>query len=145
MVKHTLYKASEKAKLLAYIGLCRPHVEYAAAVWDPNLEYIHIAHDIEMIQHNNAARFIAGLEDRDSITPALENLYLETLAARHGKTRHYLLLNLLTNKENHNSLINIYEDLMDTSTTNLPTTTVAARGDPTLYMLKHQHPTQYVY
>ena len=97
-----------------------------------------------MIQHNNAARFIAGLEDRDSITPALENLDLETLAARRGKTRHYLLLNLLTNKENHNSLINIYEDLMDTSTTNLPTTTVAARGDPTLYMLKHQHPTQYV-
>ena len=47
MVKRTLFKASKKAKLLAYIGLCRPHVEYPAAVWDPNLEYI--MHDIEMV------------------------------------------------------------------------------------------------
>ena len=39
MVKRTLFKASEKTKLLAYIGLCRPHAKYAAAaVWDPNLE-----------------------------------------------------------------------------------------------------------
>ena len=38
MVKRTLFKASEKASLLAYTGLCRPHVEYAAAVWEPILE-----------------------------------------------------------------------------------------------------------
>ena len=42
-----MIKLQKKAKLLAYIGLCRPHVEYAAAVWDPNLEYI--IHDIEMV------------------------------------------------------------------------------------------------
>ena len=36
MVRRTLFKASENAKLLAYIGLCRPHVAYAAAVWDPH-------------------------------------------------------------------------------------------------------------
>ena len=71
MVKCTLlFEASEKAKLLAYIGLCRPHVEYAA-VWDPNMEYI--APDVEMVQHN-AVRFISGLKIRDSITSALENL-----------------------------------------------------------------------
>ena len=69
MVKRTLFKASEKAKLLAYIGLCRPHVEYAAVVWDPNLEYI--THDIEMVPHN-AVRFISKLKGRDSITSALE-------------------------------------------------------------------------
>ena len=46
MIKRTLFKASEKARLLA----CRPDVEYAAAVWDPNLEYI--THDIELVQHN---------------------------------------------------------------------------------------------
>ena len=56
MVKHTLFKASEKAKLLACIGLCRPHVEYVAAVWGPNLDYI--THHIEMVQHN-AVRFIS--------------------------------------------------------------------------------------
>ena len=75
MIKHTSFKAPEKAKLLAYMGLCRPHVEYAAAVWDTNLEYI--AHDIEMVQHN-VVRFISGVRGRDSITSALENLHLET-------------------------------------------------------------------
>ena len=59
MIKRTLFKAPEKAKLLAYNGLCRPHVEYAAAVWDPNLEYI--AHNIDMVQHD-AVRFISGLK-----------------------------------------------------------------------------------
>ena len=47
MVKRTLFKALVKAKFLAYIGLCRPHVEYAAVVWYPNLEYI--TNDIEMV------------------------------------------------------------------------------------------------
>ena len=59
MVKRALYKASEKAKLLAYIDLCRPHMEYAAAVWDPKLECI--PHDIEMVQHK-AVRFISRLK-----------------------------------------------------------------------------------
>ena len=101
MVKRTLFQALEKAKLLAYVGLCRPHVEYAAAVvWDPNLKYI--THDIEMVQHN-AVRFISRLKCRSSITSALESLNLETLAARHGKTRRSLLFELLANEENHNN------------------------------------------
>ena len=50
MIKRTLFKASEKARLLA----CRPDVEYAAAVWDPNLEYI--THDIGLVQHNISIR-----------------------------------------------------------------------------------------
>ena len=104
-------------------------MEYAAAVWDPYLEYI--THDIEMVQHN-AVRFI--FKGRDSITSALEGLNLETLAARCRKTRHSLLLKLLANEENHNSLINAYEDLMDTRPTNMPTTRAAERGDPcTIY------------
>ena len=102
-------------------------MEYAAAVWDPNLEYI--THDIEMVQHN-AVRFISKLKGRDSITSALEGLNLETLAARRGKTRHSLLLKLLANEKNHNSLINAYEDVIDTRATNMPTTRAAAKGDP---------------
>ena len=86
-------------------------MEYAAAVWDPNLEYI--THDIEMVQHN-AVKFISTLKDRDSTTSALEGLNLETLAARRGKTRHSLLLKVLENEENHKLLIGAYEDLMDT-------------------------------
>ena len=143
MIKRRQFKASEKPKLLAYIGLCRPRVKYASADWDPNLEYI--ANDIEMAQHN-AIRFIFGLEGRDGITSALESFELETLAARRGKTRHSLLPKLLTNKKNHNLLINAYEDLMDTRATNMPTTGAAARGDPALqYMLKHQHTTTAFY
>ena len=131
MVKRTLFQALEKAKLLAYVGLCRPHVEYAAAVWDPNLEYI--THDLEMVQHN-AVRFISKFKGRESITSALKGLNLETLAARRGKTRHSLLLKLLANEKNHNSLNNAYGDLMDTRPTNVPTTRAAARGDPrTIY------------
>ena len=79
MIKRTLFNASEKQKLLAYIGLCRPHVEYAAAVWDSNREYI--AHDIDIVKRD-AVRFIFGLKHRNSITSALENLNLETLAAK---------------------------------------------------------------
>ena len=71
MIKRTLFKAPEKAKSLAYIGLCRPHVEYAAAVWDPSLGYI--ANDIEMVQHN-AVRFVSRLKGRESIASALEFL-----------------------------------------------------------------------
>ena len=94
-----------KDKLLAYIGLCRPHVECAAAVWDPNLEYI--ANDIEMMQHK-AVRYISGLKGRDSITSTLEILDLETLAARCGKTINSLLLKLLANEEKHNLLIYVH-------------------------------------
>ena len=99
IIKRTLFKALEKAKLLAYIGLCRSHVEYTAAVWDPNLEYI--THDIEMVQHNGV-RFIFKLKGKYSIASALEGLNLETLAARREKTRNSLLLKLLANEENHN-------------------------------------------
>ena len=35
IIRCTLFKAPEKTKLLAYIGLCRPYIEYTAAVWDP--------------------------------------------------------------------------------------------------------------
>ena len=83
----------------------------------------------EMVQHN-AVRFIFRLKGRYNITSGLESLDLETLAARRRKTRHFLLLKLLANEENHNSLINAYEDLINTRPTNMPTTRAAARGDP---------------
>ena len=83
MLKSTLFKTPEKSKLLAYIGLCMPTaLEYAAAVWNPNLKYI--AHDIDKV-HHCAVRFVSGLKGRDSMTLALENLNLETLAARSRK------------------------------------------------------------
>ena len=46
--------------------------------------------------------------------------------------RHSLLLKLLANGENHNLLINAYEDLMNTRPTNMPTTR-AEVIPPTIY------------
>ena len=39
MIKQALHGAPQDAKLLAYLSLCRPHVEFASSVWDPTLEY----------------------------------------------------------------------------------------------------------
>ena len=91
-----------------------------------------------MVQQN-PVRFVSRLKDKDSITSAFESLNLETLAAGRGKTRHSLLHKLLANEQNHNSLINAHEDLMNTRLMNMPTTRAAARGDPAQYMLKHQY------
>ena len=72
-------------------------------------------------------------------------IYLLITASR-GKTRHsLLLLKFLANEENHHSLINACEDLMDTRPTNMLTTRAAARGEPTQYMLKQQHTTMSFY
>ena len=35
LIKHTLYNAPMKVKLVAYKTLCRPLVEYASEAWDP--------------------------------------------------------------------------------------------------------------
>ena len=60
MIKRALHGATKKAKLLDYTTLCRPLVEYASSVWDPDLEYQ--IYDIEMVQHR-AVRFILLLGD----------------------------------------------------------------------------------
>ena len=53
-VKRNLYFASTECKSKAYTSLVRPHVEYAAAAWDP-----HYDKDIKTLQavQNRAARF----------------------------------------------------------------------------------------
>ena len=73
MIKRTLYNAPEKAKFLAYTSLCRPILEYAATVWDPQQK--NLVHDIEMVQ-NSAVRFICNLKGRESVSEATENLNL---------------------------------------------------------------------
>ena len=57
-MRRNTYCCSQKAKKnLAYLSLVRPHLEYAAAAWDP---YMYMAKDIqqlERVQHR-AARFV---------------------------------------------------------------------------------------
>jgi len=98
MNKRTLHNAPQGAKLLAYTSLCRPHVEYAATVWDSPLGYL--SEDIEMVQ-NKAIRFISSLRGRVSISEERANLKLKTLAERRKKSRHSLLIQLLSHGENY--------------------------------------------
>ena len=131
MIKRALHHAPETAKLLAYTSLCRPHVEYAASVWDPYLECL--SHDIEMIQ-NKAVRFISNIKGRESVTEAREKLCLDTLVNRRKKIRHNLLLRLLSNEEHHRLLVNDYDELCSDNPDNTPTTRAMARGvPPTIY------------
>ena len=86
LIKRTLYHAPKKAKLLAYTSLCRPKVEYAATLWDPYNKGL--THDIEMVQKNQAIRFIMNIKGlKDSITVAREQLELETLQDRRKRLK----------------------------------------------------------
>ena len=60
--QESLYWAPSNAKLLAYKTLCLPHLEYAAAAWDPSSKKD--ISDIEQLQ-DQAVRFIAGIKGRD--------------------------------------------------------------------------------
>jgi len=85
--------------------------------------------DIEQVQ-NNAIKFIDKLKGRDSITAARDKLNLETLADIRFKLRHELLLRLLSNEENHASLTNSYDELMNSKTQNTRSTRASNRVDP---------------
>ena len=89
MIKQALHGAPQDAKLLAYLSLCHPHVEFASSVWDPTLEYQ--INSIEMVQHK-AIRFISNLKGRESISTAADKLKINTLKERRQGNRHSLLL-----------------------------------------------------
>ena len=110
-IKQALYGATKKVKLHACTTLCRPLVEYASSVWDPVLEYQ--IHHIEMAQHRTV-RFICDLKSRVSISAALDTLELDNLSERHNKSRHDLLLAILSNEECYEALSYSYEELMNT-------------------------------
>ena len=93
MIKRTLYQTMLKNKMIAYMTLCRPLLEYACQVWDPYKKQD--IHEIEMVQ-NRAIRFICNLKGRDdSITEARNKINLQTLETRRRKARLKLLLSMM--------------------------------------------------
>ena len=106
-IKHTLHEAPQKAKLLAYISLCRPILDYADCVWDPSSN--HHSEAIEKVQ-NMAIRFIKGLNCRDSISKAREELQLLPLKDRRKNHRLALLMKILLKDEKHGSLSSAYDE-----------------------------------
>ena len=134
MIKRALHHAPEKARLLAYTSLCRPHVEYAASVWDTPITKL--VQDIEMVQ-NKAIRYISGIKGRESITAAREKLRLSTLTDRRMKIRHLLLHRILSKEENHNALADSYDELIQDRPAETVSTRATTRGEPpTIYAKK---------
>ena len=86
VIKRNLYACPEKLKEIAYKGLVRPHVEYAAVAWDPYRKG-HIT-DLEKVQRS-AARFVKRNNTRTPgiVTELLNGLGWESLADRRRRAR----------------------------------------------------------
>ena len=102
LIKHTLYNAPTKVKLVAYKSLCRPLVEYASEAWDPYTKKL-IEH-IELFQ-NKAIRFILDLKGICSISDARNLLEIETLSERRKTARTSLLMKIISGDSESTAII----------------------------------------
>jgi hypothetical protein len=95
MIKHTLYNAPSRVRLLAYKTLCRPLLEYACEVWDPASKTLTLA--LESVQ-NRAVRFIFKLKGREvSISETRRSGGLQSLKRRRQELRIKLFLKIIEN------------------------------------------------
>ena len=79
LIKHVLYGAPERVRLLAYVTLCRPLLEYACEIWDPTTQFL--ITKLEDVQ-SKAIRYIKNLKGRSvSVTDSRVLLGLDTLQA----------------------------------------------------------------
>jgi len=76
-------------------------LDYADAVWDPATKSV--AERLERIQ-NKAVRYINELKGRESVTDAINQLGLKTLASRRRDHRVGLLVRILGDEEHHSAL-----------------------------------------
>jgi hypothetical protein len=127
-IKYLLHSAPTNSRLLAYTSLCRPILEYADTVWDPTT--IQQIDSIESIQ-NRAVRFISNLKGRESLTAAKEQLCLDSLADRRKRHRLGLLMKILQNATDHQTLSSSYDEILNDRKYATMTTHCAAKGQPT--------------
>ena len=137
IIKRALYWASINAKLLAYKTLCLPHLEYAAAAWDPSSKKD--ISDIEQLQ-DQAVLFTAGIKGRDGVENANTRLGLIPLHKRRD-LRLRLLMQILAKEEHHSSLSESYNhnEIMKQPATTM-TTRSQTRGIPATFQTNN---TQY--
>ena len=84
-IRRNIYRCSPDAKALAYTSLVRPHLEYAAASWDP-----YTARDITQLEkvQRRAARFAkSDFQRTTSVTQLLTELDWSQLADRRRVAR----------------------------------------------------------
>ena len=127
MVKRALYSAPQKAKLLAYQTLCLPHLEYAAAAWDPSSKG-EIA-ELEQVQ-SQAIRFIADIKGTRGIGEAREKLGLPLLQQRRQQQRMRLLMRILSREDHHPALVQSYDEIIERPTNSIQTR-AQTKGRPT--------------
>ena len=84
---------------MLYKGLIRPHLEYAAPVWSPNLKKHKVL--LEKVQER-AIRLVPGFKEEDSYATRLKKLKLPTLAYRRVRGDMIQMYKLLTeNKDGY--------------------------------------------
>ena len=102
------------------------------SVWEHVLEYQ--IYDIEIVQHR-AVRFICDLKGRVGINTTLDILELDNLSERRNKSRHDLLLAILSNEECHEALSYSLDELMSTRPPDMAVTRAVSSGEPqTIYV-----------
>lgn len=107
-IKTTLFNAPQKVKLLAYLTLCRPILEYSSEAWDPY--YAKDINKLEVLQ-NKAVRFILNLKGIQSMTAARDKLKLSTLESRRKASRLKLLMLFLSNNDICSNISESYDNL----------------------------------
>ena len=122
--------------MLAYKTPCLPHLEYAAAAWDPSSKKD--ISDIEQLQ-DQAVRFISGIKGRDGVKDAKTRLGLIPLVKGRRDQRLRLLVCILAKEEHHPSLFELYNAIMKQPATTR-TTRSQTRGIPATFQTNN---TQY--
>jgi len=120
--------APQKAKLLAYLSLCRPILEYSDVLWDPADKAS--CQRLELVQ-NKAIRFVKNIKGRRGITEGRDSLELQTLEQRRRNHRLSLLMKILSNEEKNKALASAYEEITNCRQSATMITRAASRGEPT--------------
>ena len=84
-VRRNVYNCSPEAKALAYLSPVRPHLEYAAAAWDP-----HLTKDVKQLEgvQRRAARFAChNYHFASSVSALLDRLQWPLLSSRRKNCR----------------------------------------------------------
>ena len=100
-------RVPKKVKMISYLTLCTPTLEYACEAWDPYL--VKHVDQLENIRRK-AVRFICNVKGHDSITGARESLHIELLSERRKNSRIKLFLKILS-KDVHSSLIDSFNSI----------------------------------
>ena len=127
-IKYTLHDAPTPAKLLAYLSLCRPVLEYSDVLWDPADKAS--CQKLELVQ-NKAIRFIKSIKGRSGVTAGRCSLGLQTLEQRRKNHRLSLLMKILSAEESHKTLSSAYDEITNCRRNTTMTTRAAEKGQPT--------------